>query len=389
MDLENHFQLDPFNDAADASNLRREWEEWHRACEIVLELKQIESQHQKLLFMLARGGRGLQRIYHHLAPVVGEIHPEPVKVPFAPQEVPEYDNAVKRLNAFFVGKRNERVELEVFRSLRQATGESFNRYILRLRTQAACCDFRDREEKELLQQVTMGATDERVRDKGLEGTMSFDELVNYAINREVLLKQKEKAHPFRSESSTVALIKQEWERKTPQRGGYSAQQFKGGRRWTGKDRLPTECNRCGSWRHQRDSKDCIARSATCNKCGDLGHFARKCPGGRHAPMKNRFSWRKSETTNMLRDERASDTGAGYSGHHGDNGPSKAKTNDGSIVGLIDHIPVEFLIDSGAMINTVTEQIWEKLLSGNARLFKKKFQCDRQFTAYASEAPSKF
>ncbi|XP_062538889.1 uncharacterized protein K02A2.6-like [Armigeres subalbatus] len=82
----------------------------------------------------------------------------------------------------------------------------------------------------------MGATDERVRDKGLEGTMSFDELVNYAINREVLLKQKEKAHPFRSESSTAALIKQEWERKTPQRGGYSAQQFKGGRRWTGKDR---------------------------------------------------------------------------------------------------------------------------------------------------------
>ncbi|XP_062533902.1 uncharacterized protein LOC134204363 [Armigeres subalbatus] len=147
MDSENYFQLDPFNDAADASNLRREWEEWHRACEIVLELKKIDSQHEKLLFMLARGGRGLQRIYYHLAPVAGEIHPEPVKVPLAPTIIPEYDNAVKRLNAFFVGKRNERVELEVFRSLRQTSGESFNRYILRLRTQAACCDFRDREEK--------------------------------------------------------------------------------------------------------------------------------------------------------------------------------------------------------------------------------------------------
>ncbi|XP_055539364.1 uncharacterized protein LOC129726547 [Wyeomyia smithii] len=169
-----------------------EWEEWHRSCEIVLELKKIESQHEKLLFLLARGGRGLQRIYHHLASVEGEKYPEPVKVPFAPQEVPEYDNAIKRLNAFFVGKRNERVELKVFRSLRQAAGETFNRYMLRLRTQAACCNFGEREEKELLQQITVGAMDERVRDKGLESTLNLDELVNYAINREVLLKQKEK-----------------------------------------------------------------------------------------------------------------------------------------------------------------------------------------------------
>ncbi|XP_049290637.1 uncharacterized protein LOC125767783 [Anopheles funestus] len=142
MDNKQNFPLEPFNDAVDTSGLRREWEEWHRACEIVIELKRLESQHEKLLFMLAKGGRGLQRIYHHLAPVTGEIHPEPPKVPMAPQETPEYDNAVKRLNAFFVGKRNERVELEIFRSLSQKHGETFNRYMLRLRTQAACCDFK-------------------------------------------------------------------------------------------------------------------------------------------------------------------------------------------------------------------------------------------------------
>lgn len=324
MDMENHFQLDPFNEAVDACNLRREWEEWHRACEIVLELKKLESQHQKLLFMLARGGRGLQRIYHHLAPVPGEIHPGPVKIPFAPQEEPEYDNAIKRLNAFFVGKRNERVELEVFRSLRQSAGESFNRYILRLRTQAASCDFRDREEKELLQQITVGATDERVRDKGLEGTMTLDEVVNYAINREVLMKQKEKTHPFRSESGAVALVKQDLEKKTMPRVGTSAQPFKRERRWTGGDRSSVECSRCGSWRHHRDSKECIARSAMCNKCGELGHFARKCLAGRYAPMRNRFSWRKPEATNALRDGSVPDSGAGYPSRHEDNGPPKVE-----------------------------------------------------------------
>lgn len=42
----------------------------------------------------------------------------------------------------------------------------------------------------------MGARDERVRDKGLEVVIGLDDLTNYAINREVLLKQKAKNKPF-------------------------------------------------------------------------------------------------------------------------------------------------------------------------------------------------
>lgn len=62
------------------------------------------------------------------------------------------------------------------------------------------------------------------------------------------------------------------------------------------------------------------------------------------------------------------------------------SNDGTIIGFIDHFQVKFLIDSGAMINTVTEEVWVNLRTTNAKLFKKKFQCNRQFTAYASEEP---
>lgn len=175
--MEQHFQVE-FNDAVDSSALRREWEEWRRSCEIVLELKQFESLHEKLLFMLARGGRGLQRIFYNLAPVLGEVYPDPPKPPMAPQEISEYDNAVKRLDAFFIGKRNERVELEVFRSVTQKIDKPFNRYMLRLRTQAASCDFGDRIEKEILQQITGGASDERVRDKDLEGAMDLTSLIN-------------------------------------------------------------------------------------------------------------------------------------------------------------------------------------------------------------------
>lgn len=168
--------LEPFNDCVDSQDMRREWEEWHRAFELLLELRDVEEQHNKLVLLLTVGGRGLQRIYYNLGPVPEEIYPEPVQVPLCPQEVPEYDNAVKRLNKFFVGKRNERIELEVFRSLKQGSDENFNNFLLRLRSQAARCEFKDREAKEILQQVTMGARDERVRDKGLEDVMDLDEI---------------------------------------------------------------------------------------------------------------------------------------------------------------------------------------------------------------------
>ncbi|XP_058820832.1 uncharacterized protein LOC131692457 [Topomyia yanbarensis] len=275
------FPLDPFNDAVDTQDLRREWEEWHRAFELTLELRNAEFQHEKLVLLLACGGRGLQRIFYNLRPSSDEFYPEPVKVPLMPIEIPEYDNAIKRLNKFFIGKRNERIELEVFRSMKQTADETFNQFLLRLRGQAARCDFFDREEKEIMQQVTMGARDERVRDKGLEDVMDLDELITYAINREILIKQKGKTRSFSDELSgtSVASVNQNWSKRPRyndvNHGKYGSKMDIGNRRSAGERNQP-ECNRCGSFRHKADSQNCYARSARCNGCGILGHYARKC-----------------------------------------------------------------------------------------------------------------
>ncbi|XP_055623626.1 uncharacterized protein K02A2.6-like [Toxorhynchites rutilus septentrionalis] len=61
-------------------------------------------------------------------------------------------------------------------------------------------------------------------------------------------------------------------------------------------------------------------------------------------------------------------------------------NDGIITCKIDQHPVDFLIDSGAAINTITEQVWERLVNVNATLFKKRFHCDRKYLAYATQEP---
>ncbi|XP_055527964.1 uncharacterized protein LOC129720507 [Wyeomyia smithii] len=221
------------------------------------------------------GGRGLQRFHYNLGPSPEEIHPLPVKVPYCPQEVPEYDNAIKRLTKFFVGKRNDRIELEVFRSLKQKNEETFNNYLLRLRAQAARCEFKDREEKEIHQQVTMGARDERVRDKGLEDVMNLDEIISYAVNREILIRQKEKSKPFRDElpSGSVATVKQEWASRSRMKSGTKYSEFN---RENQRERYQAECGRCGSYRHSSYSSICLAQKARCNQCRRIGHFVRKC-----------------------------------------------------------------------------------------------------------------
>lgn len=294
--------LSEFNTKVDAQDLRREWEEWHRAFELFVQLRNIETQYEKMVTMLSMGGRGLQRIFYNLRPVAEEIIPDPVKVPLMPPEVPEYDNAVKRLEKFFVGKRNERVELEVFRSLRQTSEESFNNFILRLRDQAARCEFSEREETELLQQITMGARDEKVRDKGLENVMSLDEVINYAMNREVLLKQRVKQQPFRGEMevNSVSSNRSQGRNASPKQNTGGKHRFgrqASNQRFRQDDRPPRDrpqdgCERCGSFRHSSDYEDCFARLAKCNYCGQQGHYARKCDN--RVPQRGNRSSRRRE-----------------------------------------------------------------------------------------------
>ncbi|XP_055551280.1 uncharacterized protein LOC129733789 [Wyeomyia smithii] len=60
--------------------------------------------------------------------------------------------------------------------------------------------------------------------------------------------------------------------------------------------------------------------------------------------------------------------------------------NGSVTCRIDQFPVNFLIDSGSAINTVTKDVWNTLVNGGAKVYKKKFQCDRPFTPYATQTP---
>ena len=122
------------------------------------------------------------------------------------------------------------------------------------------------------------------------------------MNKEMLQKQKEKVRQFKNDEDagrlTVATVKPD-RRKKPRPSAVGFRE----RRWNQDKRGEVECENCGSWKHQKHSRECSARAARCNNCGRLGHYARKCRSGRHIrTSNNQFSRRKISEANSLREE---------------------------------------------------------------------------------------
>lgn len=247
---DSEWSIKPFNDDIDTQALKQEWEEWLEAFEFEVQTKGEFSQLERFNLLMTKGGRSVQRTFKNQKPIGEEILE--LKVPL--KEIPVYDNAVARLNNFYVGKTNVRLEKEIFRAIRQERDENFNKFLLRLRSQARRCQFGTKEEEEILHQVIAGAHSEKVRDKGVDTEITLDKLSQYAINREVLDKEKKKKTNS-DEMGEVSAI-----RHVP------SKRFKS-------DQI---CGRCGANSHATIT--CRAKQMRCYKCNMMGHLARACRG---------------------------------------------------------------------------------------------------------------
>lgn len=127
-----------------------------------------------------------------------------------------------------------------------------------------------------------------------------------------------------------------------------------------------ECFRCGQNSHDGNSVDCPARKVKCNKCGLLGHFARKCRTGSNKRKISTFDSKNPKRRDF-----------GYSkiryidGQPNSNDDCCFKIFDNGksaneiITCFVGGRKIRMLIDSGSKYNLLCEEDWNLLNTGKA------------------------
>ena len=249
---------------------------------------------QRALLLHCLGTEG-QRIYTSLPPTVkGE------------QET-LLDQAIRALDGVFKPKTNVVAERYKFRSRAQHSNESTAQWVSSLRQLASTCDYGDRVDEFVRDQIVEKTSSSRLRqrlllekDLDLHKTLTMAEAVETA-EREAQVMQRGMASA-RPSSSTAPVVNAVQDAGARPRGSTSANQpsatrgraapprgraapsLSASRGQEGAVPDPT-CFCCGG-PHLAKSKDCPARRVRCHKCGKIGHFASVCRGKRSVPGVN-------------------------------------------------------------------------------------------------------
>lgn len=117
----------------DKALIRGEWEKWLRSLELYLAAEDISDYAKKRNKLLHLGGPQLQEVAYNIPGAIDTYDPE--------QNNDIFQALVDKLTNYFSPKQNSTFERHIFRSLKPEEGESFNKFVLRMRQQAAKCSF--------------------------------------------------------------------------------------------------------------------------------------------------------------------------------------------------------------------------------------------------------
>lgn len=216
--------------------------------------------------LLHFGGPRVQQV--HLALESDAPLEEEQRGPLVTGYITKFDVLKKRLTNFFAPKRNPTYERCVFRKMKQLANEKIDVYVVRLRDQAERCEFGDRAEESMKDQITSCCASKEVRKKILcRHECTLDDVLTIARTIEAV---EEEGKIFSEERSTAA--------DGPSREVNSVQQRrKPGSQWRpNRNRPETSCGRCGRSGHYSKDEKCPAKDKKCLKCGSIEHFAKKC-----------------------------------------------------------------------------------------------------------------
>nr|CAI5858814.1 unnamed protein product [Callosobruchus analis] len=246
--------IEQFQCECDPLSLGTRWDKWKRALQIYLAASDIEDSTRKCAILLHSGGIALQEIFYSIPEA--DVDPN--------QDVDVFDAALKRLDEYFLPKQSKLFERYTFRLINQQEGEKFDKFLVRLRHQAAKCHFSNTDEH-LIDQITEKCKSKDLRRKILSSgdSITLNDIILEANALESVNRQMQKFEETdKTLPSTSSINKL----------------YIGSKRPTNQER--DGCSRCGNLKHDSQDPRCPARDLVCTKCNFKGHLRICCKSKR-------------------------------------------------------------------------------------------------------------
>lgn len=365
--------IKPFScDNIDKALLRTEWEKWLRSVKLYLEAEEVDNPKKKRSKLLHLGGPQLQEVAYNLPGAIEEYDET--------KKNDVFETLVTKLNEHFSPDQNSTFERHLFRTIKPEGGEAFNKFLLRVRQQAAKCAFgttkNEATEINLKDKLIDSWAPVELKKKLLEKERSLDETIELC-----------RVHEQISTQSTV--MSQIHTEPGPSYGHINkiAKKFKPN----------NECGRCGKTNHKANETVCPARGVKCHRCGTVGHFAAKCRTRvlkRPArPELNANTKRSRNTVNHIEvDDSLEEDKEGQEDTiktfdcfkvEKDQTAHDAEGKEELIKCRVGGVEITMLIDSGSKVNVLNGKDWETLTKKQAAVWNLNLNTGNTLKPYAS------
>ena len=237
-----------------AQNLR-EWRQVWDSYETVARLKSQPDDYRLATFITCIGHAGL-RIYNSL--------------PFADDaEKKNMTKVLERMETHCIGEANVTYERFLLDRRQQHQGESFDAFLTGIKEIANRCQFGDKLDEMLIDQIVFGVLDDGLRKRLLQKKgLSLTSCVDMCRAHEATAKQL-KAMGSSAEEGDLHAV---WQQKKQTKAHLSKAS---GEQKKTPEKSKAECSYCGL-KHAKGRDKCPANGKQCSKCGKMNHYARKC-----------------------------------------------------------------------------------------------------------------
>ena len=334
-----NLKAQPFIPGDDQLTTGKIWDEWLEEIEREFRFFRITDPVDKKDALLIYGGKVISRLEKSL--------PDPM------DELNEYEKLKRKLNDYFMPKKNKHYARYLFLKMKQTHGETTTMYAAHLREKANECEFGTACEDRILEHLIQTINNQGLIQKAINKKWNLTQFLTEAAQMEdTSLQVSGMKIP-----EDVKKLSQKWERRKPNKS---------------QEKHP--CEYCGQTGTHPAGKNCPAYGKKCSKCKRFNHFAAVCRAGsrnkNHKPKskqpKNK-EWKKhlkKATKESSSDNTTSSDDEFFCQavrHLKQVKRIKTEEQDKTITIQIEDVSVKVEPDSGAEINVMDEHQFKALI----------------------------